>query len=43
MNASISDPYLRFHYAFLNIINTLLEFEQDSQLQGKLMMIFNLF
>lgn len=26
MNPSINDPYLRFHYAFLNIINTLLEF-----------------
>lgn len=38
-----NDSYLRFHSAFLNIINILLEFEQDHLLQGKLMMIFNLF
>lgn len=44
MNPSMNnDSYLRFHSAFLNIINILLEFEQDIQIQGKLMMIFNLF
>ena len=38
-----NDPLLRFHYAFLNIINTLLEFEEDANLNGKLITILNLF